>query len=194
MTHTSLPRHILPISDCLVLCVSRTHYYRPRKPQGASGSRSSSFSVNSMGSGLPLHSLLPCFLTLHTIYLEGSRFLQKLTASLVSGVQIRLCLCCRDRCKWHLCLISFHPHSLLRTILMLSAASCLVLILYAVVYLFSHFPFKVCRMDVLCIWHHFPCLFLEMALCVFWFSFPLTARFPMICLMLHAACLSFISF
>lgn len=65
LTHTSLPRYILPISDCLVLCVSRTHYYSPRKPQGASGSRSSSFSVNSMGSGLPLHSLLPpCFLTL----------------------------------------------------------------------------------------------------------------------------------
>lgn len=130
LTHTSLPRHILPISDCLVLCVSRTHYYSPRKPQGASGSRSSSFSVNSMGSGLPLHSLLPpCFLTLHTMYLGSSHSLQKLTTSLVSGAQIRLCLCCRDCCKWHLCLISFHPQSLLRTILMLSSASCLVLIL-----------------------------------------------------------------
>lgn len=77
---------------------------------------------------------------------------------------------------------------------MLSLANCLVLILYSMVYLFSHFPFKGHRMDVPCIWHHFPCLFSEMALCVIWFSFPLSALFPMVCLMLHAACLSLISF
>lgn len=52
---------------------------------------------------------------------------------------------------------------------MLSLANSLVLILHSMVYLFSHFPFKVCRMDVPCIWHHFPCLFSEMALCVFCF-------------------------
>lgn len=146
------------------------------QPQEASGSLRVTFFLfqcqqHGLGPPTPLSAaaLLP---DPHTIYLGSSHSLQKLTTSLVSGAQIRPCLCCRDCCKWHLCLISFHPQSLLRTILMLSSASCLFLILYAVVYLFSHFPFKVCRMDVLCIWHHSPCLFSEMALCVCWFSFP----------------------
>lgn len=112
LTHTSLPRHIFPSLTAWSYVSAGHTVIGPgslREPQGASGSHSSSFGASNIGLCLPLHSLLPCFLTLHTIYLESSHSQQKLTTSLVSGVQIRLCLCCRDCCKWNLCLISFHP-------------------------------------------------------------------------------------